>query len=123
MITVYEIKRNGYLGASKQVDPREGVNASWTYAAPTGDGPHRWVGGQWEPCEAEPEETIYAINKSAVAQSAREKRDALLSACDWTQTLDAPVDRKAWAEYRQVLRDLPQQPGFPFVVEFPTKPE
>ena len=28
-----------------------------------------------------------------------------------------------WAVYRQKLRDIPQQPGFPFNVEFPEKPE
>lgn len=28
-----------------------------------------------------------------------------------------------WAQYRQALRDIPQQPGFPYDVEFPTKPE
>jgi len=37
-------------------------------------------------------------------------RDALLSASDWTQTLDAPLtdeQRAAWADYRQALRDAP----------------
>lgn len=28
-----------------------------------------------------------------------------------------------WAEYRQALRDIPEQPGFPYEVEFPEKPE
>lgn len=28
-----------------------------------------------------------------------------------------------WALYRKKLRDLPEQPGFPFDVEFPEKPE
>jgi hypothetical protein len=37
----------------------------------------------------------------------RLRRDALLAASDWTQHLDAPVDRTAWAAYRQVLRDFP----------------
>lgn len=27
-----------------------------------------------------------------------------------------------WAQYRQALRDIPQQPGFPYEVEFPTPP-
>lgn len=30
-----------------------------------------------------------------------------LFATDWTQLADAPVDKTAWAEYRQALRDLP----------------
>ena len=37
----------------------------------------------------------------------RNERNALLAASDWTQTPDAPVDAKAWAKYRQELRDLP----------------
>lgn len=37
----------------------------------------------------------------------RLRRDALLAASDWTQTADAPVDKAAWAAYRQALRDFP----------------
>lgn len=37
----------------------------------------------------------------------RRQRDALLAASDWTQVSDAPVDAKAWAAYRQELRDFP----------------
>lgn len=34
-------------------------------------------------------------------------RDRLLVESDWTQLPDAPVDRDAWATYRQQLRDFP----------------
>ena len=34
-------------------------------------------------------------------------RDRLLKESDWTQVDDAPVDRQAWATYRQALRDFP----------------
>jgi hypothetical protein len=37
----------------------------------------------------------------------RIRRDAKLAASDWTQTADAPVDKAAWAAYRQALRDFP----------------
>jgi hypothetical protein len=50
-------------------------------------------------------------------------RDELLSESDWTQVADAPVDQAAWATYRQALRDIPQQAGFPWNVEWPSKPE
>ena len=56
------------------------------------------------------------------ADEARTHRDALLSQSDWTQVPDAPVDQSAWAEYRQALRDLPQQAGFPTDIDWPTKP-
>ena len=37
----------------------------------------------------------------------REVRNGLLADSDWTQLPDAPVDREAWATYRQALRDFP----------------
>lgn len=59
-------------------------------------------------------------------EEARAKRDKLLAATDWTQTLDAPIDattREAYRAYRQVLRDIPEQPEFPDVIEWPELPE
>jgi len=53
---------------------------------------------------------------------ARARRDQLLTASDWTQVYDAPVDQAAWAAYRQALRDIPQQEGFPATVVWPTQP-
>jgi len=37
----------------------------------------------------------------------RSERNRLLSECDWTQLPDSSVDKTAWAEYRQALRDAP----------------
>jgi len=53
---------------------------------------------------------------------ARALRDSLLVASDWTQVADAPVDQAAWAVYRQVLRDVTEQAGFPDAVVWPVKP-
>lgn len=36
-------------------------------------------------------------------------RNSILSSSDWTQLPDANVDKQAWADYRQALRDLPSQ--------------
>ena len=41
------------------------------------------------------------------AERMRLHRDRLLKESDWTQVADAPVDRQAWATYRQALRDFP----------------
>ena len=49
-------------------------------------------------------------------------RDAQLKASDWTQVADAPVDKTAWATYRQALRDLPNQSSDPAKLVFPTAP-
>lgn len=52
----------------------------------------------------------------------RAHRDRLLAESDWTQLPDAPVDRDAWATYRQALRDFPATwtPGP--VLTLPDKP-
>lgn len=52
----------------------------------------------------------------------RTQRNALLSASDWTQLPDAPVDAAAWATYRQALRDITAQGGFPLNVVWPVAP-
>ena len=53
------------------------------------------------------------------------RRRVELQDSDWTQTVDNPMDstKKAqWAVYRQALRDVPQQTGFPENINWPTKP-
>lgn len=55
----------------------------------------------------------------------RQERDALLAVSDWTQIADAPLsaeDQQQWADYRQDLRDLPQDFENPGDVVFPEKP-
>jgi hypothetical protein len=56
------------------------------------------------------------------ATRVRADRNARLTACDWTQLADAPVDDLAWAIYRQGLRDVPAQSGFPWEVSWPEVP-
>ena len=57
------------------------------------------------------------------AASVRSQRTQKLAESDWTQVADAPVDKDAWAVYRQALRDVTTQTGFPWEVEWPTQPE
>lgn len=57
------------------------------------------------------------------ANSVRNARNTLLTMSDWTQIADAPVDSAAWAVYRQSLRDVTSQAGFPWNVTWPSKPE
>jgi hypothetical protein len=56
------------------------------------------------------------------AAEVRAERNGRLTVSDWTQVADAPVDKQAWAAYRQQLRNLPQQSGFPWSVVWPAKP-
>lgn len=79
--------------------------------------------------DATPEELAqHEIDRQARAVALlalkREERNRLLSESDWTQAKDVPdsVGTK-WAPYRQALRDVPQQPGFPDNIQWPVKPE
>ena len=56
------------------------------------------------------------------ASSVRITRNARLADCDWTQVADSPVDKTVWATYRQSLRDITSQPGFPWEITWPTSP-
>lgn len=49
-------------------------------------------------------------------------RDTELARTDWTQVEDAPVDKSAWAIYRQALRDLPASNDDPRKIELPNVP-
>ena len=59
------------------------------------------------------------------ARAMRNRRDGLLARTDWTQTADCPLpadEVQAWAEYRQSLREYPEQEGFPYI-PLPTPPD
>lgn len=61
-----------------------------------------------------------------LATQIRKKRDELLYATDKYTISDYPIteeDRKVILQYRQKLRDIPQQENFPYNVEFPDKPK
>jgi hypothetical protein len=70
---------------------------------------------------ADKTEAEIAADVTSKAAQLRAARDRALSASDWTQVADAPVDQQAWATYRQALRDLPQAEGWPDV-ELPSEP-
>lgn len=53
----------------------------------------------------------------------RRERNEFLRNTDWTQVIDAPVDQDSWANYRQALRDITKQEGFPWEVIWPTPPQ
>lgn len=92
---------------TEKVEPAEVVDGKWIKA--------------YRKRAATPEE-IDAATKAKAAE-VRATRDALLRDTDWTQLADA--DKKAqgdFVSYRQALRDMPQQAGFPFNVDWPVKP-
>jgi hypothetical protein len=69
-----------------------------------------------------PEPTAQDTEQKAL--EIRYLRDIKLTESDWTQMPDISAERKSlWATYRQALRDVPTQSGFPWGVQWPTKPE
>ena len=67
-------------------------------------------------------EDLAAEKEAAAARQARRERKRLLAESDWTQVADAPADQSAWAGYRQKLRDITDQKGFPHDVTWPEAP-
>jgi len=69
------------------------------------------------------QEAAYKARKDAEqAKSMRETRTQLLKDCDWTQIADSTADKTAWATYRQALRDITGQTGFPWTITWPESP-
>ena len=65
------------------------------------------------------------VPDSALADRARQKRDRLLSKTDFYIMPDYPITEEDLEEvkaYRQALRDVPNQEGFPRNVKWPAKP-
>ena len=56
------------------------------------------------------------------AAEVRAERNTKLAATDWTQITDATADKTAWAIYRQALRDVTTQAGFPQTITWPDAP-
>ena len=62
---------------------------------------------------------------TVLAASARQKRDRLIAATDYLVTPDYPIESDRLAKvkiYRQALRDIPEQEGFPRTITWPEKP-
>lgn len=64
------------------------------------------------------------VKNSVLEEAAKQRitRDRLLAGSDWTQLADSRVDLRAWADYRQALREVTEQKGFPEAIEWPTQP-
>ena len=56
------------------------------------------------------------------ATRVRTSRNDALTKTDWTQVADSTANRQAWADFRQALRDIPEQSGFPWAVVWPDAP-
>ena len=72
---------------------------------------------EWDAMEA-----AYAAGADTrKAEEVRQERDQLLQQTDWMANSDVTMSDD-WRTYRQALRDIPSQEGFPNTVTWPTKP-
>ena len=90
----------------------------------------RWAQA-WQVREMTAEEILESTTKREAellerntmqANAVRVARNNMLKDSDWTQLADSPADKTAWATYRQALRDVTQQAGFPWAVTWPDSP-
>jgi hypothetical protein len=76
-----------------------------------------------EETERDAEEAAWTAGADdRLAEKARDKRNGLLAATDWTAMADAPTQATAMTTYRQALRDITSQSGWPTTINWPTKP-
>ena len=149
MSIAYQYDANGYFVGAGEDYGYLPNNATYV-AAPQAQTGHvlRWNGSAWEQVESHKGEHGYLngqphtiinhgpypdgwsatpppLTAEELAAAARATRAGLLAASDWTQLPDSPLSgdaRAAWAAYRQALRDISDQPGFPQVIDWPEAP-
>lgn len=66
--------------------------------------------------------TTQRLSEERASDNVRGHRNRLLSDTDWMALSDNTMT-PAWASYRQALRDITTQEGFPYNVTWPAKPE
>jgi hypothetical protein len=109
------------LGASVVL---EGAQASPTrYQTAFRDGVEE-IDGKWytKYSVADIDDEAKAAKDAEQAKSVRNSRTEKLKDSDWTQIADSTADKAAWATYRQALRNVPTQSGFPWEVTWPDAP-
>lgn len=103
----------------RRVDLESGEVVPWQPPAPADDDTRTWSWDEaterWQPVPT----------AAALAATVRQQRDALLTRCDWVTArateLGEPVP-SAWSTYRQALRDVTAQAGFPHDIAWPEPP-
>ena len=79
----------------------------------------RWTGSAWVVEDVPVEEPVEEPEPVAADVLVRGERNALLTATDWMALSDVQMTTEM-QEYRQALRDIPSQAGFPHNVTWPT---
>ena len=137
MKTLYQYEIDGFYVPGGEIFTEEAdIPAGYTDIAPP-NGLYRgqWTGQAWIEGMDGKELAILLLSKAAA--DIRSRRDTLLAESDKDVALDRvwPAGQAEsgvleeiaakltpWAQYRQALRDVPQQPGFPRAVTWPVRP-
>jgi hypothetical protein len=128
-VVYYHELRNMYPNVSGPLDDLYDVVFEGPQAQPTryqvsfADGIVE-IGGKWytKYSVVDMNDEAKAIKDAEQAEKTRSQRTDKLKDSDWTQVADAPVDQAAWATYRQALRDITSQVGFPWTINWPVAP-
>lgn len=115
--TIYPYQVNQLVGVEK-------ISGKWytKYVAGPVFTDQPAVGDKPTVTAAEQEAVYRALKDEEQSKAVRESRKTRLAECDWTQVADAPADKEPWAVYRQALRDITTQPGFPWTITWPAQP-
>jgi hypothetical protein len=93
-----------------------------------GEGVPQKINGVWTQVwnVSDVDEDTLAERTQGRARQVRDERNYKIAGSDWTQLDDSPITnakKLEWATYRQALRDIPLQAGFPWNVTWPVQPE
>ncbi len=86
------------------------------------DSQGRWL---WKWSISEMDDETKAAKDAEAAKAVRATRDGKLAECDWVVIKNLELNQNipgVWEVYRQGLRDLPAQAGFPHDITWPEKP-
>lgn len=97
-VTVDEIPVYNSLTQNAEQDDPQNVDDQWSVA---------WI--------------VSNLDQSVAEQNVRNRRTQLLTESDWMALSDVTITTE-WADYRQSLRDITSQEGFPYNVIWPVKP-
>jgi hypothetical protein len=115
-----------YQTASKSGVTQD-ANGNWVWAWVVGPTFTEYTDEEGVTHTAEEQEAAYIQRiDDEQATAVRVDRDKRLADTDWTQLIDSPFSTDTngvWQTYRQALRDIPSQVGFPWDVTWPDQPE
>lgn len=86
------------------------------------DAQGRWL---WKWSISEMDDETKAAKDAEAAKAVRATRDGKLAECDWVVIKNLELNQNipgVWEVYRQGLRDVPAQAGFPHDITWPSKP-